>query len=184
MVGQVKVVGILVLVHGILVILMGGLYAVMGSVMLGIGPGPGAGGAGGPPPWIFAAIYGGIGLVTALAGLVNAIAGYRIMSFRNRVFGIIALFSNVVPMVTCYCALTGVALMVYGLIVLFHSEVARGFELVKNGASPEEVVGQFTRRYGDVRDDYDEMYDSRRGWEEERRRRREDDEFDDDFDRR
>jgi hypothetical protein len=67
--------------------------------------------------------------------------------------------------------------MVYGLIVLFQPDVTRAFELVSRGATPEEAIRKLTRRYGDVRDDYDEMSDPRHGRDEGRRGR--DDEDDD-----
>jgi hypothetical protein len=183
MVGQVKVVGILMMVNGVLVILMGVYCAAQWPVMMAVGGGPPPGG-GGPPPWIFAVIYGAIGLVVIASGLLNVVAGFRVLSFRNRVLAIVALFSNIIPMFTCWCILNALGMMIYGLIVLLHTDVGRAFEMVSHGATPEEVIGQLTRRYGDVRDDYDEMYDSRSEWEEQRRRRRDEDEFDDDSERR
>jgi hypothetical protein len=179
MVGQVKVVGILMMVNGALSILMGGLYAAMGSMFVfGLPGGPPPGG-GGPPPGLFAAIYGVIGGLVLLSGLLNAVAGFRVVTFRNRVLGIIALFSNLLALFTCYCMVTGVAMMVYGLIVLFHSDVARAFDLVSRGATPEEAIGQCTRVYDDARDDYDEISSPRSEWEDRRRRRRQDPSVDD-----
>jgi hypothetical protein len=174
MVGQVKVVGILMMVHGVTVILMGGGIAALGSWMMFAMPAAPAGG-GGPTPEIIAIIYGVYGGTIALCGVLNSVAGFRVMMFRNRVFGLVALFSNVFVLMSCYCALTAVGMLVYGLIVLFNSDVARAFEMVAGGATPEEVVGRLTPRYGDSRDDYDEMSNPRAGWEEQRRRRREPD---------
>lgn len=174
MVGQVKIVGILMMVNGLTVALMGAIYAVMGSVMMGIAPPPPAGG-GGPPPELFLIIYGTIGAAVLLVGVLNIIAGYRVMTMRNRVLGLVALFTNVVTLMTCYCAPTAIAMMVYGLIVLFQSDVGLAFEMVARGATPEEAVRRHTRSYGDVRDDYDELSDSRRRWDEDRRRRRDED---------
>jgi hypothetical protein len=174
MVGQVKVVGILMMVNGVLSILMGGFYAVMGSIALfGMPGGPPPGG--GPPAGLFAAIYGVIGGSVILSGLLNAVAGLRVMTFRNRVLGIIALFSNLLTLFTCYCAVTGIGMLVYGLIVLFHSDVARAFEMVSRGATPEEAIGRYTPVYGDPRDDYDDMSSPRGEWEDRRRRRMDDD---------
>jgi hypothetical protein len=170
-VGQVKIVGILMLVHGCTVILMGGMIAALGSWMMFAMP---AQPAGGPPPALFAVIYGVYGGLIALCGLLNAVAGFRVMSFRNRVLGLVALFSNIVVFMSCYCVPTAIAMMVYGLVVLFNPDVTRAFELVARGATPEEALGRFTPEYGDVRDDYDEMPDPRAGWEDRRRRRDED----------
>jgi hypothetical protein len=183
-VGQVKVVGILMIVHGMTVAIMGVIYALASSAFMFFTPPPPPGG-GGPPAELFMAIYIAIGVVIFSCGVLNSVAGYRIMNLRNRVLGLIALFANLVPLLTCYCAPTSIAMMVYGLVVLFQPDVGRAFELVAAGATPEEAVRKFTRRYGDMRDDYDDMSDSRRTWENDRRRRREaDDELrlDDDAD--
>jgi hypothetical protein len=174
MVAHVKLAGILMIVNGVLTILMGGFYAAMGSMLVfGFPGGPAPGGAG-PPPGIFAAIYGVIGAGVIAVGLLNAVAGFRVSAFRNRVLGIVALFSNLLAMFTCYCMVTGIAVMVYGLIVMFNSDVARAFDLVARGATPEEAIGQCTRVFNDPRDDYDEVSSPRSEWEERRRRRRED----------
>jgi hypothetical protein len=176
MVGQVKVVGILMLVHGITVMVMGGFLAAIGPVMMFMVPPPPPGGAGGaPPPMLFAVIYIVWDGVILICGLLNAIAGFRVMKFRGRILAIVALFTNVVVLFSCYCAMTAIAMMVYGLIVLFHADVARAFDLVADGATPEEVVGRLTPRYDDPRDDYDEVHRPRRDWERERRRQDEDD---------
>jgi hypothetical protein len=175
MVGQVKIVGILMIVHGITVIIMGGLLITAGIVILTAPPPPPApGGPGGQEHMVIAAIYLGLGSLILAIGLMNSVAGIRIISFRGRSFALVALFCNVVPVLTCYCSLTAIGMMIYGLIVLFQSEVARAFELVSQGATPEDVIGRLTRRYGDDRDDYDESYRPRPEWEDEDRRRDDD----------
>lgn len=179
MVGQVKVVGILMLVHGITVILMGAVLVAGGVIMLFVPPPPG----GGPEPYLLAAIYGLWGLLIVACGVVNSVAGYLTMNFRGRVFSLVSLFTNILVLMSCYCALTAIAMMIYGLIVMFQPDVARAFELVAGGASPEDVVGRLTRRYDDPRDDYDDVYRPRRDWDDDRRYR-DDDQFDDDYDRR
>lgn len=178
MVGQVKVVGILMLVHGITVILMGGVLVTAGVVMLFAPTPPG----GGPEPYILAAVYGVWGLLVIACGVLNSVAGYLTMSFRARVFSLVALFSNILVLLTCYCAITAIGMMVYGLVVLFQPDVARAFRLVADGASPDDVVGRFTRRYNDARDDFDDVYRPRREWDDDRRGRDED--LHDDYDRR
>jgi|SoiMethySBSTD1v2_1073268.scaffolds.fasta_scaffold194602_2 hypothetical protein len=185
MVGQVKIVGILMIVHGLTVMIMGGILAALGIMMAGAAP-PGGGGPGGPPdPVIFVIIYIAWGGVIAACGLLNSVAGFRVMTFHNRILGLIALFSNILALLSCYCALTAIGMMIYGLIVLFQPDVARAFELVAGGATPEEAIGRLTRRYGDARDDYDEMNRPRRDSDDERYRRRDhwDDRADDEYDR-
>jgi len=182
---QVKVVGILMIVHGITVVIMGGILAAIG-IMMAAAP-PGRGRPGGPPdPWIFVVIYIAWGGMVAACGLLNSIAGFRVMTFHNRVLGLVALFSNILVLFSCYCALTAIGMMVYGLIVLFQQDVARAFEMVASGATPEEAIDRLTRSYGDVRDDYDEMNRPRRDWDDDFERRRDDPDArsDEDFDRR
>jgi hypothetical protein len=184
MVRQVKVVGILMIIHGITVIIMGGLVIFAGAWILGVGPA--GGGGGGPDANVISVIYIAWGSLVLICGLLNAIAGVRIMMFHNRILGIVALFSNVLVLLTCYCALTAIGMMVYGLIVLFQRDVARAFEMVASGATPEEAIDRLTRSYGDVRDDYDDRSRSRRDWDDEFERRRDDLDArsDEDFDRR
>jgi hypothetical protein len=170
-VGQVKIVGILMLVHGITVVLFGGILVAAGVIIMAMPAPPG----GGSERWIMGGIYGGGGLLVAILGVLHSVAGVRVMAMKNRVLALVALFSNTLLLMTCYCTLTAIPMMIYGLIVLFNSDVARAFEMVARGATPEEAVRRFTGSYGDVRDDYDEMSDSRRGWEDDRRRRREQD---------
>jgi hypothetical protein len=174
-VGQVKIVGILMLVHGITVIIMGGILVALGIMMMAM-PAP-PGGGGGPEPWIIGGLYTAWGAMIVACGALNSVAGVRVMAFKNRVLGLVALFSNILVVFSCYCAITAIGMMVYGLIVLFHPDVARAFELVSRGATADEAIRKFTGRYGDARDDYDEMSDSRRGWEDDRRRRRQDDDL-------
>ena len=185
MVSQVKIVGILMLVHGITVTLMGALYAAVGPMVMAFAPPPPAGG-GGPPPELLLVIYVVMGSVIMVVGVINIIAGYRVMTMRNRVLGIVALFLNILPMLTCYCAPTSIGMMIYGLIVLFQGDVGLAFERVSRGATPAEAVRYFSGRFGDARDDYDDMGEIHRSWDDDRRRGRGgegEDRLDDDDDR-
>jgi hypothetical protein len=123
------------------------------------------------------AIYIGWGVLIAVVGILNGIAGFRIMSLRGRALALVALFTNIVVVMTCYCGPTAIGMMIYGLIVLFQSDVARAFEAVGRGENPEDVVSRFNRRYGDERDDFDDSYRTPR-YGEDRRPRRDDDEDD------
>jgi hypothetical protein len=186
MLGQVKVVGILMLINGILLCLMGTYRTVEWPLQMAMGAGPDGPGGGMPAgPVLYILIgYTALGLVTIGCGGLNIFAGIRVMSFRNRKLGITALFLNIPTLLTCCCSLTSIAMMIYGLIVLFNSDVAQGFAMVSEGATPEDVLRQLDVRksYGDARDDFDDDFGARRGWEEERRRRRSEDCFDDEDD--
>jgi len=184
MVGQVKIVGILMLVHGITVILFGGLRITLDAMSWAAAPPPAAGPGAGFDPVIFVIISVAWGVLIALLGVLNAIAGFRVMYFQNRVLGLVALFTNLIVLLTCCCSFTAMGMMVYGLIVLFQSDVLHAFDMVARGYTPEEAIGRFTRRYDDVRDDYDEMNEPRREWDEDRDSRDHwDDRTDDEYDR-
>lgn len=184
MLGQVKVVGILMLVNGILLCLMGTYRAVEWPLTIVMGGGPGGGGMPAGPLLYVVIAYTALGILTIGCGGLNIFAGIRVMGFRNRTLGIVAIFLNIPTFLTCCCLVTGIPMMVFGLIVLFNADVTHGFEMVSKGATPDEVMRQLGPRsgYGDVRHDYDDEFGSRRGWENERRRRRSEDDFDDDGD--
>jgi len=74
-------------------------------------------------PWV----YGGVSALAALVAVVNALAGWRNYHYRGRTFGLIALFSNLVTIFTCYCAPTSIALMVYGLVIYLGEDSERAF---------------------------------------------------------
>jgi hypothetical protein len=177
-VGQVKIVGILMIVHGITVVVMGGFYGVMGGVLMAAPPPPPAGG--GPPPGFFAAmtwIYVALGALIALPGLLNVIAGVQLIRYRGRTLAIVALFSNALALISCYCIPTIIGMMIYGLIVLFNTDVAWAFDQIARGKDPNDVVRRFNPRYGDERDDFDDNHGGPR-YREERRVRWDDDEDD------
>jgi hypothetical protein len=145
MVNQVQVVSILMIVNGALVSLMGLIYALMGPTMFALmrpAP-PGPSGASGPGTTvttmttILSLIYVAIGLAVLTVGILNIVAGIRSLRFRGRTFALVALFSNLLPMFTCYCLPTSLGLMIYGLIVFFQTDVAYVFERVAAGEPAE-----------------------------------------------
>jgi hypothetical protein len=141
----VQVVAILMIVHGTLVSLMGAVYVVEGPAICVSFWAPNSG--------IFAPsgrvafdlinilfpIYAVIGLPVLAVGILNSVAGTRCLRLRGRILALVALFSNVVPVFTCYCLPTSVGLMIYGLIVLFRSEVAYAFAEVAACAALERL---------------------------------------------
>jgi hypothetical protein len=169
MVPQVQVISILMIVNGVLQSLLGLLLAGLGPTMFVLiskekGPRP-------PHPdeqtflTLISGVYLLLGILVLTAGILNIIAGIRCLKFRGRVFAIVALFFNIIPTITCYCAPTSIGLLVYGLIVLFNSEVARAFRMAAEGVPPAEIQAHFSgRRWkGDWEDD---------DWEEDRPDRR------------
>jgi hypothetical protein len=157
MVPQVQVVSILMIVNGALASLIGLLLSAVGPFLFVV---VNADKRGGPPPderallGILSVVYLALGLLVLTAGLLNVIAGARALRFRGRTFAIVALFFNLVPIFTVYCAPTSLGVMIYGLIVFFNADVARAFRMAAEGVSPEEIRARFSGHRW--RDDWDE----------------------------
>lgn len=151
---QLPVLGVLMIVQGTLVLLMGlGLIALgvfmpqfmeaqMAQEMQGQSAAE-ASAAVESARTIMLVMYGGFGVVLAIVGGLGIYAGIRIISYRGRVLGIVALSVGFVPVITCYCAPTGIALGIYGLIVLLNSDVVLAFQLKEQGCTTDQV------KYGD-----------------------------------
>lgn len=138
MVRQVQVVAILMIVNGALISLMGLYLACMGPFMFFVTT---TGGPASRPATIMvmSSIYLALGLLVLTAAALNITAGIRSLKYRGRTLALVALFCNLVPMFTCYCIPTSLGLMIYGLIVFFHHEVADAFARVADGLPPERV---------------------------------------------
>jgi hypothetical protein len=168
MVPQVQVVSILMIVNGALSALMGLLFSALGPFMFVV---MNADKRGGPPAnerailEIVSIVYLVLGLLVLTAGLLNVIAGIRALHFRGRALAIVALFFNLVPVFTVYCAPTSLGVMIYGLIVFFNADVARAFRMAAEGVPPEEIRARFSgyrRRDWDEDEDEEDYPDVRR----------------------
>lgn len=146
---QVPVVAILMIVQGGLEIIAGIFYAAMGPFMMKMmsfaneNVPPEAAMQNQQPPeemmWVLVAVYGGMGAVAIICGLLKVVAGIRNLSYKGRVLGFVALGSGLLSSITCYCAPTAIGLAVYGLIVYANSDVARAFEMAKQGYTPDQI---------------------------------------------
>jgi hypothetical protein len=144
MVSQVTIIGILMIVNGSLQTLMGILYAFLGPLLFSMFSRQAAV----PPPqaqqfeqiftWM-SIVYVVLGSVVAIAGIMNIAGGISALRFRSRPFVITALFFNIAPLITCYCLPTSLGLMIWGLIVMFQSDVAHAFTLGGSGYSADEI---------------------------------------------
>lgn len=158
MVKQVQIVSILMIVQGALASLMGVVYAAMGPAMfalMSMDKNRPKNADDEKVATIMTVVYVALGAVALLAGILNIIAGIRSLKFRGRTFAIVALISNVFALGTCYCIPTALGVMIYGLIVMFNSDVARAFTMASEGAMPAEIRARFdgsSRRHED--DDY------------------------------
>lgn len=93
--------------------------------------------------YIVGGIYGGLGLIALVVGILNAYAGWRTFRFQSRTLGIIALSGGMVTVMTCYCAPTSIALLIYGLIVYLDSSVKEAFEMGARGHTPDQIDAAF-----------------------------------------
>jgi hypothetical protein len=158
MVGQVRIVSILMMVQGSLDLLVGlgliGMGIFMGIFMReAMMENPQFRQANGPSPDfmanMMAGIYGGLGVVIGIIGALNIFAGYRNWKFKSRTLGIVSLVAGLGPIFTCYCAPTSLALCIYGLIVYLNVPVAAAFRMGEEGYSGDEITMAFSPlRYG------------------------------------
>ncbi len=89
-----------------------------------------------PMAWGFviaAAVVLSIGFLQFIAGVLN-------YTFRARVLGIVALSLGIVTALTVYCAPTGIALAIWGLINYLNPAVRSAFAMVESGESANDVL--------------------------------------------
>ncbi|MBC7964884.1 MAG: hypothetical protein H7Z17_03070 [Fuerstia sp.] len=91
------------------------------------------------------ATYGGMGLVSFVTGVLGIWAGIRMLSFRGRTFGIVAVSLGLLSLFGCYCLPTAIGLFAYGLIVLLNPSVKRAFEIAEQGYKPNEIQNHYAR---------------------------------------
>ncbi|MGI8979375.1 MAG: hypothetical protein ACR2FY_09125 [Pirellulaceae bacterium] len=145
---QVRVVAILNCVQG-------GLECLMGTFLVGMAVfvpimirmeqrnNPGINSAPAGMEWIMVAVYGGIGGVVLIAGVLRIYAGLQNFRYRKRVLGIVSLVCGLASMIGCYCAPTSIALLIYGLIVYLHPAVQTAFEMGDKGTPADAILSSF-----------------------------------------
>jgi hypothetical protein len=176
MVQQVPIVGILMIVHGGLVSLMGLLYAILGPTMFALVQMDKSARADDRTMMAVMSVgYIGCGLLVLAVGVLHILSGIQCLRFRNRILILTTLFCNIPVLFTCYCALTGIGMTVYGLIVMFNKDVAAAFDMAAQGASPAQIKDAFDpRRRFDRPDDVDryrrpdDVDDRGRPWQDDR----------------
>lgn len=80
-----------------------------------------------------------------IPSILHIWAGILNLSFQAHTFGIIALFSGLLSSVSVFCAPTGLALLVLGLIVYLQSDTREAFQQAEAGKSPEAILKMFQR---------------------------------------
>ncbi len=153
MVGQIRIVSILMMVQGGLDLLAGfGLIAMgvfMGFAMQdAFAQNPEFQQGDGPSPETMVNImsfgYGGIGVAMGIIGLLNLFAGYRNWQYKGRTLGIVALIGGLGTIFTCYCAPTSLALCIYGMIVYLNDSSSLAFRMGEDGFSGDQIAMTFS----------------------------------------
>jgi len=86
-----------------------------------------------------------LGTALSVLGILTFISGFRTIRHRGRVMAIVVLSLGLVPLFSCYCFPTALALFVYGLIVLLNDPVKEAFALGEQGHTPAEIQTAFAR---------------------------------------
>ncbi|TWU36097.1 hypothetical protein [Novipirellula artificiosorum] len=148
LVGQVQILGVLMIVQGVLVslaaIVIGFYAAFMPTFLEQMRQNAAAqGGNNAPVPPEFGSIMmivGGVITVLILTlGFLHIYCGIRTMQFRGRVFSMVVLCCGLLTLITCYCLPTQLALSIYGLIVLLNAPVCEAFRYAERGHTPREI---------------------------------------------
>jgi hypothetical protein len=86
-----------------------------------------------------AGFYVVIGLPALLCATLRFVAGYSNLRFRRRRLGIAALAVGLFSVMTGFCALTAIALAIYGLVVYVNESVVVAFHLGDQGHNRAEI---------------------------------------------
>ncbi len=89
------------------------------------------------------AVYFGMSVVVGLPGLIVLWAGIQLLKFKGRVLSMVALGLGLVSGLICYCLPSGIALLIYGLIVLNNEQVRTAFDLRSDGNTWRQVMRYF-----------------------------------------
>lgn len=133
LIAHVPVLGIVMIVHG--VFLAGwGLFMAAYVVfylfeMASLPAPPGDPGTEDAISSLIVLVFLALAFLHLLPGALQIFAGWRIRSFQGRGLAIGALIASFFTVFGCYCGLTSVGIAIWGLVVLFHEEVARRFAM-------------------------------------------------------
>ncbi|HEX5104394.1 MAG TPA: hypothetical protein VFV87_11315 [Pirellulaceae bacterium] len=148
-VSQVRIVAILNGVQGGLEIPMGLLYVGMAfflPAMMQMGAANQPPGGSAPPKeffWFMTGLYLVMGIPVLLAGILRILAAWNNFHFRGRTLGILSMVIGMASAFSCYCAPTGIALLVYGLVVYLNPAVRLAFDMGSQGLAASQILGSF-----------------------------------------
>ena len=92
---------------------------------------------------IIAIIYGFIAVPSLATALLHMVAGIYGLFYRRRRLGITALAIGLATVLTGICALTGIPLAIYGLIVYLNDSVVAAFHLGDQRRTRAEINAAF-----------------------------------------
>ncbi len=94
---------------------------------------------------LMTSLFGAWGAIAVVLSILYITAGILNLGLRARGFGIATLLIGLLTMLTVYCALTGIPLSVYGLIIYFNPAVGEAFRMRKQGLTKQQVLATFVR---------------------------------------
>lgn len=131
-VAQVPVFAILLAAHGVLLAGMGAYFLIYTALFLlhGVSANDAipTGEADGFISGMLFGAFGFIGAATLIVGILQLVAGLRLRTFRSRLLGFVALAAGLLTVISCYCAPSSIALLIWGAIVLRSPDVAARFD--------------------------------------------------------
>ncbi|MEX0825012.1 MAG: hypothetical protein WD119_02545 [Pirellulaceae bacterium] len=147
MVQQVPVFAILLMVHGGIVILMGLGLGVIAAVIPMSAAANNAQGMDADEEMMLRFVSIGYGVAAAGIGVIGVIhlwSGWKTFLYQRRILGFVGIGAAFFSSLTCYCALTGIPLGIWGLILLLHPDVQHAYELAKNGMTRNQIIQHFS----------------------------------------
>ena len=150
-VSQVRIVAVLNAVQGgfeipIGLMYIGAAFFIPAMMRMDQGNNPNFRNGNGPPEevgWILFGVYLAMGLPVLLVGILRIWAGVSNYRFRGRMLGLVSLVVGLVSLFSCYCAPTGVAILIYGLIVMLNPAVKMAFEMGDRGMPASQILASF-----------------------------------------
>ena len=140
---QITIVAILLIVEGVLELLYGlymvGMGVFMATYFENFLPPEQRNAPNAPPPAFMFGIFFVWAVFIIPPAIVKIWAGISNYNFRRRTLGIVALALGAMSCVTIYCAPTGIALMIYGLIVYLKPDSEMAFACGAQGFTGDQI---------------------------------------------
>lgn len=146
-VSQVRIFAILNAVQGGLEIPMGLMLIAAGAFFPAIIAADKANNPGNKTPdeflWVLVASYLTIGTLTLLGGSLRIVACIFNFRYRGRGLAIASMIAGMASALTCYCLPTGIAVLIYGLILHMNPAVKAAFEMGAQGIPADKILASF-----------------------------------------